>query len=53
MVNEGVSLKLQKKIIDEVDKTINEHPEYFYRHRTDFVCDAIRRHITFLKKGCT
>ena len=52
MVGEyGIQIKLQKKIIDEIDRTIVEHPEFFYRHRTDFVCDAVRRHLINLKEG--
>jgi metal-responsive CopG/Arc/MetJ family transcriptional regulator len=48
----GVSLKLQRKIIDEIDRTIKEHPEFFYRTRTDLVCDAIRRHLQNISGGC-
>ena len=48
MEDRTVTLKLQKKLVDEVDKTIREHPEYFYRHRTDFVADAMRRLLTSL-----
>ena len=49
MTENGTTIKLQKKITDEIDKIIKERPDWFYRTRTDFICDAIRRHVKFLE----
>jgi len=44
-MDNGTTIKLQRKITDEIDKILKEHPDLFYRTRTDFICDAIRRHV--------
>jgi metal-responsive CopG/Arc/MetJ family transcriptional regulator len=48
MVENGKTLKFQKKLIEEVDRIIEERPDLFYRTRTDFVADAIRKHVAAL-----
>ena len=44
-------IKLHRKITDEIDKLMEERPDLFYRTRSDFIVDAIRRHVRFLKGG--
>lgn len=46
MVNEqGTTIKIQKKLTDEVDRIIKDRPDLFYRSRSDFIADAIRRYV--------
>jgi metal-responsive CopG/Arc/MetJ family transcriptional regulator len=47
MSNE-TTISIQKKLSSEVDRIIRERPELFYRNRTDFVADAIRKHVAAL-----
>lgn len=47
-MEKSTGFKLQKKIVDEIDKIMRERPDLFYRTRTDFVCDAIRKHVQHL-----
>lgn len=47
----GTTVLLQKKIVEEIDRIIDDHPELFYRTRTDFICDAIRRHVRHIQGG--
>jgi len=47
----GKTVKLQKKLIDEIDLIIEKHPELFYRNRTDFIADALRKHIQNILGG--
>ena len=49
----ATGIKLQRKITDEIDRIIEEKPELFYRTRTDFICDAIRRHVKYINGGVT
>jgi len=51
MTKNGTSIKLQKKLADEIDKIIKEKPDLFYRTRTDFICDAVRRHVRHIQGG--
>lgn len=45
MTEYGTTIKLQKKITDEIDRIMQERPDLFYRTRTDFICDALRKHL--------
>lgn len=47
--NNLTGIKLQRKITDEIDRIIKDHPELFYRTRTDFIHDAIRRHVRHIR----
>ena len=49
--NKLTGIKLQRKITDEIDKIIENRPDLFYRTRTDFIHDAIRRHVNFLREA--
>jgi metal-responsive CopG/Arc/MetJ family transcriptional regulator len=44
----GTTISLQKKLTEEVDRIIKERPDLFYRSRSDFVADAIRRRVAAL-----
>ncbi len=50
MTEYGTPIKLQKTITDEIDRFIKDHPELFYRTRTEFICDAIRRYFKQLRE---
>jgi len=50
-MDNGTTIKLQRKITDEIDKIIKNKPELFYRTRTDFICDAIRKHLINIREG--
>jgi len=50
-MSQGTGIKLQRKITDEIDRIMKERPDLFYRTRTDFICDAIRRHVKHLKEA--
>jgi len=51
MTKNGTTIKLQKKIIEEIDNIIKNRPDLFYRTRTDFICDAVRRHVKNLREA--
>lgn len=48
-MSKGTTIKLQRKVTDEIDKIMKERPDLFYRTRTDFICDALRRHIRHIE----
>jgi len=51
MSSKTTGIKLQRKITDEIDKLMEKNPDLFYRTRTDFIVDAIRRHVKHLKEA--
>jgi hypothetical protein len=50
-MNNSTNVKLQNKIINEIDNIMKNRPDLFYRTRTDFICDAIRRHVRYILDG--
>ena len=48
-MDKGTTYKIQKKLANEIDNIMKEKPDLFYRTRTDFICDALRRHVKYIK----
>ena len=50
MKKKYTGIKLQTKITDEIDCILEERPDLFYRNRTDFIFDAVRKHLKYLEE---